>query len=101
MATYTELFGLASNSALRNKIIVACVVAADAIRLEAANTTNHTNRLLWSKAVFANPSTEADRMMYAILATNRALTAAQITGAADTDIQTAVNAVVDLFATGA
>ena len=37
MATYSELFGLWSNSALRNKVAVACVVAAEAIRTEAEN----------------------------------------------------------------
>ena len=49
MATYLEIFDLRSNSALKNRIGVACVVAAEAIRTEAAGTTNHANRMIWAK----------------------------------------------------
>lgn len=101
MATYTELFALRANDDLRNKIAVACIVAAETIRGEAVNTVNHANRLIWAKAVFADPINEASRMLWAILAQNKVLTVAQITSAADTAIQTAVNNAVDVFATGA
>src|SRR5690349_5644345 len=101
MATYTELFDLRANSALKNKIAVACVVAAEAIRVEAGATTNHANRLVWAKAVFAAPDREAERMLMAVLAQNKDATVVQITGATDATIQTAVNNAVDVFATGA
>lgn len=101
MATYDELFGLQANDSLRNRIAVACIVAAEAIRTENANTANHANRLLWAKAVFANPQGEAQRMLWAVLAQNKTATVAQITGATDATIQTAVSAAVDVFATGA
>ena len=100
MATYTELYDLRSNSALRNKIAIACIVAAEAIRTEAGATANHANRLLWAKAVFAAPDIEAARMMMALLAQNSAATVGQITGATDAAIQTAVGNAVDVFATG-
>lgn len=100
MATYAELFDLQANDGLRNKIAVACVIAAGNIRMEDAGVANHTNRLIWAAAVFADPMREATRMMWAVLAQNAAATVAQITGAADATIQSAVNAAIDVFATG-
>lgn len=100
MATYLEIFDLRSNSALRNRIAVACVVAAEAIRNESGATTNHANRMIWAKAVFANPESEAVRMLMALLAQNKDATVGQITGVTDANLQTGVNAAVDVFATG-
>lgn len=100
MATYTELYDLMNDTGLRNRVATACLVSAEAIRTEAANVTNHANRLLWAKAAFNGPTAEATRMLPAILATNKAQTVAQITGATDAALQTAVNAAVDIFATG-
>jgi len=100
MATYTELYGLWSNSVLKNRVTVACIVAANTIRAEDGGTENHANRLAWAAQVFANPGMEADRMMMCVLAANNALTVAAITGATDAQIQTAVNDSVNLFAVG-
>lgn len=101
MATYTELFDLMNDSALRNRVSVACLVAAEAVRVEAAGTANHANRLLWAKATFADARGAGERMLPAILAQNSGLTRAQILAAADSALQSAVNAAVDVFATGA
>lgn len=101
MATYTELFDLMNDSALRNRVSVACLVAAEAVRVEAAGTANHANRLIWAKTTFADARAAGERMLPAILAQNAALTRAQILAAADAALQTAVNAAVDVFATGA
>ena len=98
MASYTELFDLRSNSPLKNKIAVACVVASEAIRTEAPATPNHADRLVWAKSVFADPEKEAQRMLMAVLAQNKDATVAQIEGATDAEIQTAVDAAVDVFA---
>ena len=100
MATYTELYGLLSNSTLRNRIAVACVIAAEAIRTEDGGTVNHANRLTWAKAVFVDPASEASRMMMAVLAANNTLTTVQVLAASDAVLQTAVNAAVNVFATG-
>jgi len=98
MATYSELFDLRSNSALKNKITVACVIASESIRTEDPGTANHAARLAWAKAVFAAPEAEAERMFMAVLAQNAAATVAAITGATDAAIQTAVDAAVNVFA---
>jgi hypothetical protein len=100
MATYLELFDQRANSSLRNKVAVACIIAAEAIRTEDVNTVNHANRLTWAKSVFIQPMVEADRMLMAVLAQNKDATVSQINGASDSAIQTAVNASVNVFATG-
>ena len=101
MATYAELLQAAENEALNKRVRVACIVAAEVIRSENPATTNHANRLLWAKAVFSNPGDAAQKMLWAALAQNRAMTLAQITGADDVAVQNAVNSAVDVFATGA
>lgn len=100
MATYMELFDLGSDSGIRNKVAVACMVAAKTIADEEDITPNHVNRLLWAAQVFANPLGEAKRMYPVILATNKDATVATIQSASDATIQTAVDDHVDLFATG-
>ena len=96
MATYAELFELRSNSSLKNKVTVAVIVAAEAIR--ALNPADTVPRVAWAKAAFENPSGEAGRMLMAVLAMNKDVTVPQITGASDTAIQTQVDAAVDVFA---
>ena len=101
MATYTELLAIASTGigdALRNRIRVAVVVAADVVRAEEATTPNHANRMAWARLVLQAPDVEAQRMMWAVLAQNRAFTQAQITGADDAAVQAAVNQAIDLLA---
>lgn len=103
MATYDELLTIATGTtgeALLRKIKVAVIVACDIIRLEAPATANHANRLTWASATLNNPDGAAARMLYAVLAQNRAFTAAQITNADDATVQAAVNAAVDLLAQG-
>lgn len=101
MATYDELLQANANTALVNKVRVAVVVAATGVMTEADTTPNHANRLLWAKTVFANPADAGQRMMWPVLAQNRASTLAQITGATDAAVQTAVDAAVNVFANGA
>jgi len=100
MATYQELFNLGSDSAFRNKVAVACAVAADAIRVEDGATGNHANRIIWAKQALENPRGTAQNMFYAILVANKDATVAQIQGATDAAIQGNVDACVDVFAQG-
>lgn len=100
MATYDDLLLAAEDPGLNKRVRVACVIAADSICNEAAGTTNHVNRMLWAKSVFQNPQAEAQRMLWAVLAQNKAATLAAITGANDATVQAAVNTAVDRFATG-
>ena len=98
MATYAELLQANENSDLRLKIKVACVIAAEKVRTEATSVTNHASRVVWAKKVFENPDYESTRMMWAVLAQNKAATLQQIVEASDASVQTAVDAAIDVFA---
>lgn len=101
MATYSEILDLVSNNqgeAFRRRVTVATVVAADTIRLEAAGTANHANRMVWAKLAVTNPEREAQRLIWAVLAQNRTYSAAVIAAADDATVQSAVNAAVDMIA---
>jgi len=100
MATYAELYGLRNNSELRNKVVTACIIAAETVMNELDTVPNHANRLLWAKAVFANPNAEADRMFMAVLAANKDQDSGTIQGASDSAIQANVDSHIDLFADG-
>ena len=100
MATYLELRQLYAHGELLNRIEVACIIAAEKIRIEDVATENHTNRLLWAKATFGDSRQAAELMLMALLATNRTLTIAQITGVSDEGLQTAVDNAVNIFADG-
>lgn len=100
MATYTELRGLINDPTLKDKISVALLIAAETIRTEDPQTTNHANRVKWAKKVLQDPDGNADDMLRALLAQNASLTVAQIQGVTDANLQTAVNNAVNLFADG-
>lgn len=101
MATYAELLTIATTAtgaALKDRIKVATVVACDKIRLESDTTNNHATRLRWAVQALQNPGAAAEQLTWAVLAQNRAFTAAQITGADDATVQTAVDAAINLVA---
>ena len=100
VASYLELHDTQSNNELNRRVQAACAIAAETIRGEDVGTTNHANRLTWAAGVFVDPGGESRRMLWAVLAANKDSTVAQITGATDAQIQTAVDTAVDLFATG-
>lgn len=92
MATYAELHALRSDSDLGNKIKVAIVIKAHGILAEAAPGAN---RQTWAEEALANPSSKLDQLFHYVLAENKGLTVAQITGATDAGIQTNVDSAVD------
>jgi hypothetical protein len=100
MASYDELLQAATDDGLRRKIRVAVIVAAETIRTELPSVPNNANRLLWAKATFENPEQSAAKIIWPVLAQNRASTLAAILTANDATVQTAVDAAVNVFATG-
>ena len=97
MATYAELFALSQNGPLKDKVAVACLMAAEIIRTELTSVPNHAARLVWARKALENPDAVAIAALRAALVQNAALTVAQITGATDVALQTAVNNAVDLL----
>lgn len=101
MATYPEILDIATGSAgekLRNQVRVAIVVAADEVRKEAAGSTNRANRMSWARSVLTSPDAAVNQLMWVMLAQNRSRNVAQITGATDAEVQTAVGLAIDLLA---
>ena len=96
MATYEELSALFSNDALKNKVAVACaIVAADII----AEEPGTANRRAWAKKAAANPAFAANDIYAAVLGANAELESAQIAGASEAAIKTAVENIVTAFTT--
>lgn len=100
MATLAELWTLMESAPLKEKVSSACLVAAEAIRVEDSETPNHANRVKWAKAVLKDHVQAGDDMLKAVLAANAAVALASISGASDAAIQTAVNNAVNIFADG-
>lgn len=100
VATLLELRTLNRDEELQQKIESAIIIAADSIKDEDSMTTNHANRLIWAKQAFDNPAGKVKGMLSAVLAANNTATVANIQGATDSQIQTNVDAAVDIFADG-
>lgn len=94
MATYAELYGLRNNSELVNKVTVAVVIAAVAIKDEDPSVAA---RVEWANRVLSNPTSMGKTVTYAVLALNKSATVAQINAANDASIQNNVDDVVDLL----
>lgn len=100
MATYNELLTANEDPGLNKKVMVAVVVAATTIMAEDVGVANHPNRFIWAKTVFADPTDAGKRMMWPVLAQNKAATLAQILAADDATVQAKVDAAVNVFAQG-
>lgn len=90
MASYTELRNLFADDALRNRVTVACVIAANA-QLSGTPTTAQQK---FAELVFSNPDAMGAKVLMAVLAANAGATVTQINNATDAVIQAQVNSVV-------
>jgi len=87
MATYAELYNLRQeDAALQSKIVAAAQDYATTVLAEA---TPVAERKAWAEAVRDSPDKALD-LMWAVLIANKAFTKAQISGATDASILTAV-----------
>lgn len=91
MATYSELYSLLNDDALRNRVRVAVVVAAQSILVDGASTAD---QMSWAAAALGSPESEGQKAFRAVLAGNAAATVGQITGADDATLQAGVDAIV-------
>lgn len=98
MATYTELNTLSTDAALLARIKAAVAIAADTIRQEASSAPNNLHRKAWAREALKDPETAANNIVWLVLAQNRSFTAAQITAGSDANLQTAVDAAVNIMA---
>lgn len=97
MATYSELLELSQDASLIGRITAAVAVSAEAIRTESGDVEGHNQRMFWAKQALINPEGEARKIIWLILAQNRAFGVEQIQSASDEAIQNAVNGALVLF----
>ena len=96
MATYTELYTLATSgaSALQQRIGVALTVRAYTI---VGGQSPTAAQLDWAKDCLQNPDQYSPIVLRTLLAQNRTSTTAQILAVTDENLQTAVDAVVNVL----
>ena len=95
MATYVELHAIRNSVAvapLMQKISMAVAIKANAI---AKSATPTATAKAWALKALENPESQQQIVLNYILADNNTVAATAITGAADSLVQTAVNAAVD------
>ena len=97
MVTLQELFDFRNNTELRNRVAAACSNAAKEIFLELETVPNHEERLTWAVAIFRDNGegaavTQVFRAVVVVLQDT-------VETALDVDVQNAVDAVIDYFAT--
>lgn len=97
MATYLEISALYQDAALRQRIAVACVIAAEGIRAELDTVPQHAERLAWARKVFNSPGTVADAMIWPVLAQNAGASSSAIQGSTDAQVLAAVQSAIAVF----
>jgi hypothetical protein len=87
---------------LLDRIEGACILMADTIRQEDANTPNHENRLMWAAAVEEDARPQAKQLIGRILshADMNKSKGTDMEAVSDDTIVSIVTKVVDSFATG-
>lgn len=92
MASYIEMHDVRNQQDLVRKIHVAiCDVAFDILAPESGTTQARSE---WAKAAIQRPDSVTPEIIHYVLIANKAFTAAQITGASDANVKTAVNKLV-------
>lgn len=97
MATYSELYTLHSDEALRHRVAVAVTIKAQAL-LDLASPT--AAQVTWATEALMHPLAQTDQLFRYVLAKNNTLTVAQIQGATDANVQTQIGAAVDKIIAG-
>jgi hypothetical protein len=97
MATYAELHSLIHNAEILNRIMAAVAILAEEIRTELPATANHAERMAWAKRALTNVDGTARGLMWIVMAQNKSFTVAQIEGASDAALQSAVDSAVQLL----
>jgi hypothetical protein len=92
---YLEMFDLRRSENFRHRIIVAVVKAAQVILNEGGSVAKHAGRMRWAANVLAEPSQQAERMVWAII--GDATIQASGDAATDAQVQAAVDALVNQF----
>ena len=93
MATYQEIFNLASDKVLQDRVTTATVKAAQGIL--STTPTPAADRVNWASSVVQSPVRVGKEVLRLVLAANDGLSVAAIQSASDSAIQSNVDDVVD------
>ena len=99
MATYKNLNENRNDQTLQERCAIAVCVAAYAVMTESDQTANHSARMAWAAAAIASPEAQGQRALYLFLAQYKDETIPNIKSKTDAELQTSVNAMVNLLAT--
>ncbi len=97
MASYEELYNLATERDILVKVSTACVVKAEGL-ISAASPT--TAQITWSNNTLADPMGRAKTLVNYALAVNKSLTVDAIRTATDVAFQANVDAAADKMIAG-
>ena len=92
MATYTDIRNLFSDSDVKNKVEVACVVKAYAL---INKTTPTADEITMAVSILESPTKTGAKIFLAVLAASKASNVSAIQSASDAQIQTTVDGVID------
>ncbi len=97
MADYIDLKPLAVDQVLRDRVEVAIWVKAQTILDDGAPSAAEVQ---WASDALENPSLKATQIINYVLAANKSASESAILGAADTAVQSNVDAAVDALIAG-
>ena len=99
MATYLDVYNLRyASSIIQSRLTVAIIKASTDILNESALTSNHVNRLIWSKNAIKDVNSKIEQMYWPLVMNSTIQTGGE--GSSDSDIQFVVNSFIDSFADG-
>jgi hypothetical protein len=99
MASYVELDGLRRDAGLTSQVIIALVVAGEAIKDKwvVDPATLAAGELKWARYVTNKPEAEVHKALNLMLADYKSATVGQITSATDATVQAKVDALVPVL----
>lgn len=97
--TYMEIFNLRASYAMRARVAVACINAAQEILAEANSVPDHAQRLKWAYTALNDSVLTAEKILWGVVSS----AAIQAAGEEATDqaIQAAVNSLIPIHMKGA
>lgn len=98
MASYSEIYELRQEVGFAHRIESAIADVANDIMLEDSGVPNHDNRLFWAASAMKFPGEQLGGVLSGVLIANQNSSKAEILGAPDAALKSAVAALVDLFA---
>lgn len=101
MASYPDVYDMQENATYRKQVTIACRTAAFDIVNESGDHPNHTNRVIWAKAILSfnvHSQERIDRMAAAVTGNPTIQQTAPNGPWSDGDIQFVVNSLVDIHA---